>query len=108
MIIWSAHLVPEKNAINLYRRTKDLTQIRHPEPTNRRVLTYDFKNIHRDEIFEAAAKVLEEKGYSTINKWKRDTNFDIWYAFVAEKTDDDDVSDETMINILESSEETII
>ena len=107
MIVWSAHLIPEKNVVRLYRRTKDLTQIKHPEPTNRKNIECALKNIHRDEIFDTAAKSLEENGYSTINKWKRDQNFDIWYAMVVE-TSDNDVSDENIINVLEPIEEGVI
>lgn len=88
MISWSAHLVPEKNAIHLYRRTDDLTQVRNPEATNKRVIEHPFKNLHRDEIFEAATKALQEKGYAAVNKWKRDQNFDIWYSRVVESTDE--------------------
>lgn len=105
MITWSAHLVPEKNAIRLYRRTEDLSQVRNPEATNKRTIEHGFKSIHRDEIFEAAAKVLEENGYATINKWKRDQNFDIWYARVVEVSDKAD-NDENIV--IDPIEETII
>lgn len=84
MITWSAHLIPDKNVIRLYRRTDDLTQVRNVTPTNRKTLEHNFKNIHRNDMFEAAEKLLEDAGFTLLNVWSRDQNFDMWYIRVSE------------------------
>lgn len=71
--------------IKLYRRTNDLTQIKHETPTNRRVIEHKFSNLTRSQLFEEAEKILEESGYTPKTGWKRDVNFDIWYINVSEE-----------------------
>lgn len=91
VITWSAHLVPEKNAIRLYRRTNDLKQVRNPEPTNRKMIEYNFKNVHRNDLFDTAEKLLKDHGYQLLNNWSRDQNFEMWYITVSEEVDEIDI-----------------
>lgn len=82
MLSWSAHLLPGKNMIRLYRRDKDLTQIKSPNPTNRKELVHKFANLTRKELFAEAERVLEDSGFEVFTAWSRDENFDIWYVGV--------------------------
>lgn len=90
MTIWAAYLIPEKNVIRLYRRTDDLTQVKNPNGNNKRTIECELRKLHRDDIFDAATKALEEAGFSTIDKWQRDREptFDIWRARAVENSKD--------------------